>query len=263
MSADFHAEPTESAYDPELPFLVALEREIHRAALRTARQGRAPGRARTATAPLTGEGVWQRQRERRGAHLRLAGVSRISRRSLTLVALLCLVGASAFGAREIFSGGNRNPAVVRQGPPVLAATGRVGSDRWSLRMYRRDAEMCSELAVAETEASRCAPTPRPEALTVTSTVSPLRRYVFGVAGAMVAQVSIRVGKSRRLVATRAMTAEQIHVGLPADTRWFLVNLARPAGASDPPAFTRGLDSKGHVLDGVQTSCVETGASLSC
>jgi hypothetical protein len=237
----------EPPYDPELPFLEALEREVHRSALRAARPS-----------------PHAHSRARRGEHSGRGGVSRIARRSLILVALMCLIGASAFGADRIFSGGVPNPNVVHQGPLVTVAGGHAGTDVWWLRLYRREADLCRVLVVAETESSRCAPAPGAGSLAATSVVSPLRRYVFGVSGGEVAQVSVSVGSSTQTVATHALdTARVGGAGLPGGLRWFVAVLDRPAGAVNPPAVVRGVDAEHRVLGPARVSCVEGGEAESC
>jgi hypothetical protein len=241
MSTNLYPD-AEPPYDPELPFLEALEREVHRSALRAAH-------------------LHTRTHARRVERSEPGGISRIARRSLTLVALICLIGASAFGAGEILSGSAPNPNVVRQGPLVTVASGHAGADAWSLRLYRRDADLCRVLVVAENESSHCAPAPRAQSLAATSVVSPLRRYVFGVSGNDVAQVSVSVGSSTQTVATHAL-----HVGaagLSRGVRWFMAVLDRPAGASNPPAVVRGIDTEHRALGPARVSCVETGEAESC
>jgi hypothetical protein len=248
MSTSLHPD-SEPPYDSELPFLEVLEREVRRNALRAARP-RARSRA----------GRVERSMERSGP----SRVSRITRRSLTLVALICLIGASAFGADRIFSGGAPNPNVVHQGPLVAVASGHAGPDAWSLRLYRREADVCRVLVVAETESSRCAPAPGARSLAATSVVSPLRRYVFGLSGDGVARVSVRVGSSTQTVATHALdTARVGAAGLPDGVRWFVAVLERPAGATNPPALVRGIDAEHRTLGPARVSCVETSEAESC
>jgi hypothetical protein len=272
-------DPSGEHYDPELPFLEALEREVRRGALRAARRHEAGSRRETVRQHVSsrqsrlsatnGYAATDRhddrtERARRGGRTPLQGASRIARRSLTLVALLCLIGASAFGASAILSGGPSNPTVVHQGPFALVASGDAGSDRWSLRLYRREADLCRVLVVAEVESSRCAPAPGAGAFAATSVVSPLRRYVFGVAGSEVARVTLRVGDATQSLATRAPNRTSArNADLPAGVRWFVAVLNRPTDGSDPAAFVRGLDTSGRPLGPIRTSCVETDEPQSC
>jgi hypothetical protein len=274
MSADPgpEAEPAGHSYDPELPFLEALEREVRRKALRAARRSGASQRPRPDT--LVAEALPDRalpdrppggaRRPRRGARRSLQGAPRIARRSLTLVTLLCLIGASAFGASKILSAGAHNPTVVQQGPFALVASGHAGTDGWSLRLYRRAGDLCRVLVVAETESSRCAPAPGPRAFATTSLVSPLRRYVFGVTGNEIAHVSVHVGNSMRTVATFAPNATATRgAGLPAGVRWYIAVLSRPTHGSDPTAYVSGLDPSGRTLGPVRISCVEAAEPQPC
>jgi hypothetical protein len=275
MSVDPYPEPGQAQpYDPELGFLKSLEREIKRSALRaTGRQEISAGRQeitagrhvpRRSPSSRAGhaEAEVVRGRQRRGSQLR--GVSRIVRRSLALVALICLVGASAFGAREIFSGSESNPAVAHQGPFALVTSGRASSDRWSLRLYRRETDLCGVLVVGESESSRCTPAPQQRSLAVTSLVSPSRRYVFGIAGSAVAEVTVRMDDSALTVATRAPDTTTIRVaGLPGNARWFLASLPRQSGSSGSIALVRGLDGKHHPLGPAIQSCVEADEAKGC
>ncbi|HEY2536287.1 MAG TPA: hypothetical protein VGI24_04810 [Solirubrobacteraceae bacterium] len=273
----------ERAYDPELPFLVDLEREVRREAQRVAdvrsragreheRRGRAGGEtpapasiprrvrghtdAEPSRAPTTAYTA-RDGRSRRGSQSQRAS-ARVARRSVTLIALLCLIAASAYGAHRVLSpgaGDGPNPAYVSQGAFVLAARSGAGEESWSLRLYRRGNELCRVLAVAQSEASRCTPAPGPRTLTMTSVSSPHTRYLFGVAGTQVAQVSVHAGKATRTVPTRTPDLAQIRAGeLPAHTRYFVAALTRPAGTPDPPARVLGLNAAGHPVGAAQIDC---------
>ncbi len=267
----------ERAYDHELPFLVDLEREVRREAQRVAdarsRAGREHERRRRAggeaPAPASGprrvRGHVEADLGRtpstasttRGGRSRRAS-ARVARRSVTLVALLCLIAASAYGAHRVLSpgaGDGPNPAYVSQGAFVLVARSGAGEESWSLRLYRRGDELCRVLAVAQSEASRCTPAPGGRTLTMTSVSSPQTRYLFGVAGAQVAQVSVHAGKATRTVPTRTPNLTQTRAGeLPAHTRYFVAALTRPAGAPDPPARVLGLNAAGHPVGAAQIDC---------
>lgn len=264
-------DPTDGAYDPELPFLEALEREVRRSALRAARHHEAharhdAGMGMGSTGELAPSPTITRARGvSHGGRRPLRGASRIARRSLTLVVLLCLIGASAYGAREVFSGGGPNLKVVHQGPSALLASGHTGGDSWSLRSYDREGNLCRVLVVSgSSESSRCAPVPRPQSVSSTSMASPSRRYVFGMTGSDVTQVSVRVGDSTLVVPTHAPNPARARAaGLSSSARWFLAILNRPTGNSDPPALVRGLDARGHVLGSASVSCVESTEPQQC
>ncbi|HVR04707.1 MAG TPA: hypothetical protein VMS02_01610 [Solirubrobacteraceae bacterium] len=267
-----------SPYDPELPFLEELEHEIHRRALRAARAhialgASAPGLPARAAEQAGGghqadhgrrersSSRWSRERRRRPG----SAAVRMARRSLTLVALLCLIGATAYAARTVLSGGGaQNPSAVQQGPFVPVAAGGGGDERWALRLYRRGGELCRALAVAEAEASRCSAAPAPDALGVTSVVSPRRRYLFGVTGGAVARVAVHAGGVTTTVATRGLAAAQADAGgLPRGARYFVGFVARPRVGVDPAALVAPLDAAGRSLGPAQLDCVETAQSEPC
>lgn len=264
-------DPPEGAYDSELPFMETLEREVRRNALRAARRHEA--RARHAAGMgmgstgelVTSSTIVSTGGAQRHDAPRLRGVSRIARRSLTLVALLCLIGASAYGAHKVFSNGAPNLTVTHQGQSALLASGHTGADSWSLRFYRREGDLCRVFVVANSsESSRCAPAPGPQSVLPTSVVSPLRRYVFGLAGGDVTRVSVRVGGSTLVVPTYMPSfARAQAVDLGSGARWFLAILQRPAGNSDPPALVRGLDARGRALGPARVSCVESAEAQHC
>lgn len=279
------SEPAEYAYDPELPFLAQLEREVRRDALRAARHRTGVARERRAQTHASagtvrgaracsrelGSGRDDRGLARaRGARRGDAGVAvsaRIARRSLTLVALLCLIGATAYGAHRVLAGGSGaspNPAAVLRGAFVLVAQGGTGAERWSLRLYRRGEDLCRVLLIAGSEASRCTPAPGPHTLAVTSVVSPLRRYLFGVTGSAVAQVAVHAGASHQTVATRTPDAAHTRAaGLPARMRYFVAILIRPRGRPDPPALVRGLDAQGRPTGRARVDCVQAPEPRPC
>jgi hypothetical protein len=239
------------AYDPELGFLRTLEREVTR-------------RAIAVQSASARRGVEARETKRAlDLGLRPAG-TRMARRSLALVALLCLIGASAYGAGRILSGGDSNLANVRQGAFIEVAQGRSGPDSWSLRLYVRGGEFCRVLVVANTESSRCSTTPRGGALGVTSVVSASRRYAYGVTGAGVARVAIRAGEDAVSVPTHAPAAAAVSAaGLPAGVRWFVAVLRRPVGEPDPRALVRGLDAAGRATGPALGDCAETPEPAPC
>ncbi|HXB65688.1 MAG TPA: hypothetical protein VNV42_12535 [Solirubrobacteraceae bacterium] len=269
----------EEPYDPELPFLAALEREVERSAERTARgalERQAPGRAQPRSHASRREPSHARvhpQRHpqppaapRRGARLggRQRAGTRIARRSLTLVALLCLLGASAFGARQALSGGSpSSPLVTRRGALVPVARGGGGTERWTLDAYRLGGALCRVLVVAGSEGSRCAPAPAPAALTVTDLLGPQRRYVFGIVGTQVASVAVQTGGESLRVPTAALTPTLARAGrLPLHTRYFVAVLPRETGP-DPPARVRGLDVRRRPVGAPLTVCVENAEPSQC
>jgi len=273
-----HELDPQGGYDPELPFLYALEREIARRAHRAyetrehqrlrALREQARTRRGGAGAPLgasAGTGARRRGGKADGARRRSlapAGV-RMARRSLTLVALLCLIGASAYGAGRIFSGGAPSPAAVTQSAFVRVAGGDSGPDRWSLRVYLRGDELCRVLVVADAESSRCSAPPDSHSLGVTSVVSPTRRYVYGIAGVAVARVSVHAGSAHASAPTRPLGAAAAAVGLSRRERWFVVILPRPVGEPDPSATVQAVDAAGNPLGAPVSDCAEGTETQRC
>lgn len=285
------------AYDPQLPFLAELERELDRHARRErARQsspgdptlssdhtdshghrpdgehtqgGHAQGRRASGHASV----MRQPGRQRAGSPRSSRVYARVARRSLTLVALLCLIAASAYGAHQVFSAGSgasagdksiQSPATPEHGVLVLAARGSSGAEHWSLDLYSRGSEECRVLTVAEDDASRCAPPPAAGTVAAMSVLTPLRRYVFGVTGKRVDRVAVRAGASAQVVATHALGPSLIRdTGLPADTRYFVAVLARPLGALVSPTVARGLDGAGRPVGPAVASCPQTSDSQPC
>lgn len=268
-------------YDRELPFLNALERDVRRHARNAAATRRRAHAARGHPAHRYAAASWQiaSRSERQivshsepegraraqASRLGPAG-ARVARRSLTLLALFSLIGASAFGAGRIFSGGAPDPAAVRQSEFVTVAAGYAGRDHWSLRVYTRGAELCRVLSVGETESSRCSAATGGHSLGATSALSSTRRYLFGISGASIAAVSIRAsgGSSARRVPTHplpALGASRARLG--AGERWYLAVLARPVGEPDPALRIQGLDRGGRPVGASIVDCVETDENQRC
>lgn len=170
-------------HDLELPFLDVLEQDLRRKAERAElhhqqRQHLSPTPRRPSHSTAAGSA---HSSERAGQGLpskpRLRGElprtsMRIARRSFTLLALLSLIGASAFGASKVFSGSAPNPLAPSQGAYAAVASGRSGADTWKLGLYTRGNELCRVLAVGEVEASQCAGPPSATGIEATSAESP-------------------------------------------------------------------------------------------
>jgi hypothetical protein len=260
-------EDDQGCYDPELPFLHALEREVRRHARHVAATRR---RAHSAPshAELSRRSSYDSEHEYR-AHTRAPrtwfGGARVARRSLALLALLSLIGASAFGAGRIFSAGAPNPATVHQSAFLAVAGGTRGGERWSLRVYTRGEELCRVLVVGQDESSRCSAAPGVLALTSTSALSPTRRYLFGVTGSRVATVNVRAVRADGGVNVRVPTrllpplppVDPAGKRKPDGERWYVAVLARPVGEPDPPLRVQGLDRDGHPVGVAVLDCPET------
>jgi hypothetical protein len=272
MNPPHHSdEPPTYRYDPELPFLYELEREVRRRAIEAAHShGRQRSPASSANADLTSDPAHRRSgptptmTRRTGMGERHQARSRLLRRSLTLVALLCLIGASAFGAGDVLSNRAPNPAAVNQSAFIRVAGGRAGPDTWSLRLYVRNGEICRVLLVAEAASSRCSSVPSARTLGVTSVVSPTRRYLYGVSGAAVTRVAIHAGQATVSVPTHALPVATTRAArLPAGVHWFVAVLHRPVGEPDPQALVRGSSSTGSFTTKALSDCSEAPEAQPC
>lgn len=236
-------------YDPDLPFLAELEQRVRAAAEESERAHRASRRAASAAASASAK-----------PRMRPMGrtAARITRRTAILVALLCLVGATAFGARSVLFSSAPSPLTAGTGSFVSVASGRYGSDVWSMRLYTHAGELCRVLTVLpQEEASGCAPAPSSGVLNVSDVTSILRRYVFGVAGASVRSVSVHAGENVLMLPTHALDAGQARtLGVPPSTRYFMGVLRRPLDEPDPPAFVTGLSAARRRLGAVHVECIQ-------
>jgi hypothetical protein len=199
---------------------------------------------------------------------RLRQPARITRRALVLVALLSLVGASALAARSVFEGAPRAPAAAG---PVLLSAGGSGSDRWQLETYPHDRSTCYALFVAGTVASACG-APGSREVRVTSAIDPTTRFVAGLAGDGVAEVSMRVGHQALVVPTRPPPATATGASSGASSRsvtpfvpprWFLVMLPAVAAAREAPASLIPRGARGEQLGPFVLDCSLGGASAAC
>jgi hypothetical protein len=265
LPPEVEREPTDEPYDPELLFLRSLEREIRNRAVHHARErARAQTRAGR-TAAVHAERTTQAANR---GHQRTRALSpfgaRVARRTLMLVVLLCLIGASAFGADHALSGEAEDPTEVRQGAFVPVAAGRMGGERWSLRLYMRGGELCRVLSAGETASSRCSAPPRGAELGITSVVNSSRRYFYGVSGPAVARVTVHAGEAFANVPTHVLTQQNAGAErLPKGARWFVTTLLRPVDEPDPPAQVQALDARGHQLGPSLTDCAEAPEALPC
>jgi hypothetical protein len=261
-------------HDPELPFLEVLGREIRykaeRAAglheqrlhptLATQRRRLVNTDADAALRPTRAR--VERDGASRDGASRLA--LRMGRRSLMLMALLCLLGATAYGAGLVLSSTPQNPLAPGRSAFTLVASGGSGSAGWKLQLYTRGSEVCRVLSVAETEASACAERPSAGQLEATSAEGPSDRYVFGVVGEDILRVRVRIGHQTRMLATlEPSAAQRRRADLPAHVRYYVAMLRRFPTSSDPSALVEGLDFDGRPLGSPVPSCVETGEPGRC
>ena len=152
-------------YDPELPFLSEFEARVRAHAEQTgyrvvetrvadSRAARTSQRSRPAWSPIGG---------RRALGGPLAW--RMGRRIAILVGLLCLLGATALGARAVFFTHSESPTVVHQGAFVTVAHGHDEGNPWSLHIYTREGDICRALVIVTQGAtSRCMPAPGADTL---------------------------------------------------------------------------------------------------
>jgi hypothetical protein len=265
MSTPFHDHPSDESlppetrppYDPELHFLETLEREVARSAERAARANH----GRASKGPTT-QPPARRPGAEHGWHVRDTG-RRIARRSVTLVALACLIGASAFGAREALSGSGASQIAPHRGAFALVARGG-SAESWTLRAYRLGSALCRALVVAGNQGSRCAPPPAARGLSVTDVLGPQRQYVVGVAGRRIAAIAVRSSGAVRLIHTFTLDrAVARRGGLPARTRYFVAILPRLIARADPPVRVRALDDRQRPIGAPLTVCVENTEPSQC
>lgn len=265
MRGERGMQENEPWHDPDLPFLDVLGQEIRRKAERAAlvhqQRHHLSSEARRPASAMGTERITTLTARRRDA---LHGPIRIARRSLTLMLLLCLIGASAYGASEVLSKSTESPLGGKRGAFALVATGTAASEGWRLRLYTRSNELCRVLSIAEAVASDCAATPSPAAVEATSAQGPSSRYLFGVAGARVMRVRVRLAHTTVTVATHAPSPSLIHAdGLPWHVRYYVIAISRPMGGADPVAKIAGLSTSGRQLGAPVLSCLETGESGHC
>jgi hypothetical protein len=246
-----------SDYDADLPFLAELEQRVRSYAEQTAAVDvHAVAESRVANAGGGSAGrIKPVVKSRRRARVPLG---RMTRRTATLTGLLCLLAATALGAGSIFLGGGtaRSPSVVvHQGPFVDLANGSAGSDRWGVRIYQRNRDVCRAFVLIEQQAvARCQPEPGPSAAQATLAVSATHSFVFGVAGARVASVLVRSGGSSKGAVTHPLPASARRAtGMTGADRYFVISLIRPPeGNGEPLARVVALDSNGDTLGAPET-----------
>jgi hypothetical protein len=236
-------------YDPELPFLADLEKRVRAYA----------ERAETLTTP-SGDAVAPKQRRRTPRRLPL----RAARRTAVLVTLLCLLAATAFGTRAAFFTSAQSPIQPHQSRFVALAHGRAGADRWTLRLYARGGQVCSELnVVAQQASSRCVPPPGKTALAASGLTSVARAYVFGTTGARVDTVTVRAGGAPLDIATHPLGKSARALGVPASTRYFVAVLQPRSGRSARRATLTGRDRVHAPLGRPSVVCLGELGQITC
>jgi hypothetical protein len=211
-------------YDPGLPILAELERDVTRAAERALGGGR-PRRA-------------ERMHGGRGRRPGGRQSSRVARRALLLVALVLLVGATALAATGAFDGGGSDKAV--RGPALDAAHGSAGGG-YRLVLHPQGHALCRVLVVTGGVASGCGRPPRGDEVRALSALGTDKRFVFGVAGPQTRSVTVQVGHRRLQVPTHLVDAAAARAaGIDPHVRTFVAGFTPRAGsASQPPAIVAG------------------------
>lgn len=218
-------------YDPRLPILAELEREVERAATRRLGEP-APGHE-AERAPGRGG----RRSARRRRHL-----WRVPRRTAVLVGLICLVGASA--TATILSRRSDGPARGGADATVSRAGGPNG---YELRLHASGRRVCTAFVLRDSLDTVCVRPPRGRGAIARSAVAPFARYVYGLTARSVSAVDVRVGAQRRRVATRALPAAAARRVAPAaGLRVFVVALRR--GDDDPVALVRVQGRQRTIVD---------------
>lgn len=242
---------TTAPYDPELPFLVDLEQSVREYAVRAQTAGAQPERAAHPPA----------QRRRRAGR---PVPGRAIRRTAILAALLCLLGATAYGTRVALFTKAPSPSTPSQTRQLTVADGQAGGDRWTLRVYARGGQLCGELDVlAQQVSSRCAPPPAASALELGTVVSATHVYVFGIAGAGVDAIAVRVGATTDEVPTRTLGGRGAQIGATPSTRYFAAVMRRGPGRLQQTATATALDVRRDALGAPQTACLGHTGALGC
>ncbi len=207
--------------NPDLPIVDELRAELRaRLAADVSGQGQdAPQQTARRRAP-------ERKPQRLGA------ARRVTRRSIVIVALLCLIAGVALAQLDSRGGG----------PPRHTAPTALGANGdWTISGYRDEARLCLVFSAEKAGiTSDCGSTPPADGLRATSLVAAGRRFVAGIAGARVRRVSVRVGGRRVQVATRSPAHPHAAraAGVPPGLRWFVADLG--VGAGSAPAHLAGL-----------------------
>jgi hypothetical protein len=250
-----------AGYDPELPFLIELERQLRARAEQAERSRAERSRAERSRSHTHRARAPQTARVRALTPL----ATRLTRRTAILAGLIFLIAATAFGARSLFSGAGPSPLANRQGAFVLLARGSAGSEDWALRLYARDGQLCRALVVGgQAASSRCAGAPGAGQIGVSSLQGAARAYVFGLAGAGVSAVRVRAGRVERTVATHPLAPRQARIAdVSRPVGYFILAFARPPGSEDPPAIVTALEIHTHRVGATQLVCLQEAGPPPC
>ncbi len=215
--------------NPDLPILDELRAQM--------RQRIIADEVAVTKAPVT---VLPSPQSRRSSHppegrARGRAVRRITRRSVVIVALLCLLAGVAVAAQLSLRGG----ADARTTPPQLLGTA-AGAQLFG---YRDEGRLCLRVESAARGVSACGVAPAASGLSAISERLRGRRFVVGFTEADVRRVSLRVGRRDEVVPALAPREGEAAraAGVPAGMRWFVAALG---AAADAPARLVGLDDRG-------------------
>jgi hypothetical protein len=227
--------------NPDLPILdemrAGLRARIIAAEVAGPRAATIPARPIGASPPSP---IHTRDRRRVGK-----GALRVTRRSVVIVALLCLVAGVAFAAGLSIRGGHTPRSTS---PQLLGSAGEA-----QFFGYRDQNHLCLRLRAMRHGVSDCSGFPAAAMLTASSLRVGGNRFVVGYANAAVKHVSVRVGDRRTVVAARLPVerAAAEDAGIPAGLRWFVADLG-PGGAA--PARLIGTDAAGRQIGPALLDC---------
>ena len=232
--------------NPDLPIVDELRAEL-RARIR-AEETRAD-RATPADPPPARRRLSQPERRRFG----FAG--RVTRRSAVIVLLLCLVAGVALA--QLGTHGD--------GPPHNTDPQELGaSASWKISGYRDEGRLCVLFGTGPGEtANDCGSVPQPGQVRATSAQTESRRFVVGLTGSGVREVTVWVGRQRASAVTRTpIQAEEARMaGVPRGVRWFVVGAG--LGTSAAPAHIIARDRSGERLGRPLLDCSLDLAGRAC
>lgn len=221
---------------PDLPILDDLRSQLR--AKIVADQVATHGRRRRG-APVPAPAVPERRRRTRGA------LGRVTRRSVVIVALLCLIAGGALAAGLSLRGGSG---------PLDTEPQELGTqDGAQVFGYRNDGHLCIRVETARRGAGYCGAAPTDASLNASSERMAGARYVVGYAAPRVRRVAVKVGDRRVVVAAhRPQDPEAAgDAGVPDRLRWFVADLGT---ATRAPAHLVALDANGHRVGPTLLDC---------
>lgn len=176
---------------------------------------------------------------------RLEFTGRVTRRSVVLVALLCLLAGVAFAQFG-----------TEGGPPAHTRPDLLGESMGAaVSAYRDEDRLCLLVdAGAPAPSAECGFDLADAGLRVTSVLVAGRRFVAGISGRDVQAVQVAVDGHRRRVATHPpLDPEGAAVaGVPAGVRWFAASVG--VGVGRAPARLLALGHRGRRIGAVILDC---------